>query len=174
MRNAEAARATACVSADRFSREGEPEAARCASEPRRFASCGERHAEVTKTASVRGGAVCLPCVVIPESCPAMGVDPQPGRPFFLKSCCRCRRRAPKGAGCCAVRHLAETGTAVVLHEIRDNHGVSIANAGVASGSTALDRRLRDRGCGGRLPALLDAQSACIPFTTLPAFHKALE
>jgi len=41
--------------------------------------------------------------------------------FFLKSCCHCRRRAPKGAGCCAVRRLAETGVTVVLHQICCNY-----------------------------------------------------
>jgi hypothetical protein len=34
-----------------------------------------QHAEVTKTASVRGGAVCLPDAIIPDSCPAIGIDP---------------------------------------------------------------------------------------------------
>jgi len=98
----------------------------------------------------------------------MGVDPRPGRPLFLKSCCRCRRRAPKGAGCCAVRHLAETGTAVVLHEIRDNYDVSIANARVASRSTALDPRLPDHADGVELRVPLMLRGA--PALFLPLYR----
>lgn len=150
MRSAEAARATACGNAARPTREGQPAAARCASEPRGFASCGERHAEVTKTASVRGGAVCLPDAIIPNSCPAKGVDPCLAG-LFSKVLLPLPAPCAKGSGWCAVLHLGcKSTTRAGVGSIAPNLLQLRGRPRVASRSTALDRRL----FGGELPVPL--------------------
>jgi hypothetical protein len=151
MRNAEAARATACVSANRLLPKKKPAAARCASEPSGFASCAMRHAEVTKTASVRGGAVCLPDAIIPNSLSGHRSRSSAWPAFFLKSCCRCRRRAPKGAGVALngiwAICIARTG---YICSIAPNLLQLRGRSRMASRSTALDRRP----IGGKLPVPL--------------------
>jgi hypothetical protein len=71
---------------------------------------------VTKTASCRGGAVCLPDTIIPNPVrPSESILSLAG--LFLKSCCRCRRLASEGAGCYAVRRLTVQVLRVALHQI---------------------------------------------------------
>ena len=168
MRNAEAARATTGNSAAWAHFEKRPETARRVSEPRGYASCDERHAEVTNSASCRGGAVCLPDAIIPKSCPAIGVDPRPGRPFVLKSCCRCRRLAPKGAGCCAVRRLAEQVLRVALHQVCC---IYCGPSRAASESTETERGLAPSESRVN-PGVRRVRAAYFISTTLPSVNKA--
>jgi hypothetical protein len=49
------------------------------------ASSERRHAEVTETTSLRGGAVCLPDAFIPWNLSGHGVDISAWPAFFLKS-----------------------------------------------------------------------------------------
>ena len=59
-------------------------AAQRKSEPRKDASSERSNArEVTRTTSVRGGAVSLPDAIIPETCPANGVELGLAGLFFL-------------------------------------------------------------------------------------------
>ena len=146
MRSAEAARATACGNAARLPGGGQPEAARCASEPSGFASCAIRHAEVTKTASVRGGAVCLPDAIIPKFLPGQRSRSLSGRPFS-KVLLPLPAPCAKGSGllrCPASgRNRCNGSIAPNLRQLR-------FRSRVTSRSTALDRRP----FGGNLPVPL--------------------
>jgi hypothetical protein len=139
-----------CISTARALLGERPWAARCASEPRGFASCLMRHAEVTKTASVRGGAVCLPNAIIPDSCPAIGIDPCLAS-LFSKVLLPLPAPCTKGSGllrCTASGRNRCNGS--IAPNLRQLRGRAATNTRVASRSTALDRRP----IGGKLPVPL--------------------
>ncbi len=163
MRSAEAARATACVGAARYLQKERSGAAQSASEPSGCASCAIRHAEVTMTASVRGGAVCLPDAIIPKILPGHGNRSLSGRPFS-KVLLPLPAPCAKGSGCSAAWHLAVQGMTVVLHQICCNYEIDqkwrVGQPLLIAGSSGVSSRFR-----------WSTRSTCILSTTLPAVHK---